>query len=153
MRLTQFTDYGLRVLMYVASREGEFVPTERIATIFAISQDHLLKVVRRLVELGYVEAKRGARGGVRLQPAARTATVGEVIRNLEPQLLVECFDPEVNQCPIAEFCGLSSLLRRAGAAFYRELDRVSIGELMPSAALRKGWPPIDSDSKKSRRSR
>ncbi len=144
MRLTQFTDYGLRVLMYVASREGEYVPTERIAKIFSISQDHLLKVVRRLADLGHIEAKRGARGGVRFQPSARDATVGEVIRNLEPQLLVECFDPNVNQCPIAEVCGLSSLLRRADAAFYRELDRVRIGELMPPAAMRKAWPREDS---------
>lgn len=140
MRLTQFTDYGLRVLMYLASREEEFVPTERIATVFSISQDHLLKVVRRLADLDYVEAKRGAQGGVRFRPATRDVTVGEVVRALEPQELVECFDPEMNRCPIADFCGLSSHLRRASASFYGELDRVRIGELMPKSAIRKVWP-------------
>ena len=144
MRLTQFTDFGLRVLMYVASHEGEYVPTERIANIFAISQDHLAKVVRRLSDLGYVETKRGTRGGVRIRPSARDATVGEVIRQLEHQLLVECLDPEVNQCPIGDFCRLSSLLRRANAAFYRELDRVRVGELMPPAVLRKALPADES---------
>lgn len=144
MRLTQFTDYGLRVLMYLASREGEFVPTERIATVFSISQDHLLKVVRRLSDLGYVESKRGAQGGVRFRPSTREATVGEVVRRLEPQALVECFDPEINQCPISEVCGLSSLLRRASSAFYRELDRVRVGELTPPSALRKAWPTEES---------
>ena len=131
MRLTQFTDYGLRVLMYLESRDGERVTTEELARLFNVSWDHLLKVVRRLCELGYIEAKRGPSGGVRFIPATREVTVGEVVRNLEPQLeLVECFDERTNTCPITPICRLAPLLRRAGAAFLQELDKGRIGDLM-----------------------
>jgi len=131
MRLTQFTDYGLRVLMYLASREGEHVTTQEIAALFDVSWDHLLKVVRRLCELGYVEAKRGPTGGVRFLPATREVTVGEIVRRLEPELvLVECFDERTNTCPLTPVCGLSPVLRRASAAFLRELDQVTVRDLM-----------------------
>lgn len=152
MRLTHFTDYGLRVLMYLASRDGDCIPTAEIAKRFAVSEEHLVKVVRRLSELGYVEPKRGPHGGIRLLPATREVTVGEVVRNLEPQVLVECFDAMSSSCPIASICGLAPLLRRAATAFMRELDEVSVGELTPrSAQLRMalGGPP----KRKARRSR
>lgn len=146
MRLTQFTDYGLRVLMYLASRNGERVTTAEIAALFDASEEHLVKVVRRLSELGYVEPKRGPRGGVRFLPATSEVTVGEVVRNLEPQVLVECFDAKTNSCALAPFCGLAPLLRRAAAAFLRELDAVRVGELAPRPAqLRRALraPPSD----------
>jgi Rrf2 family nitric oxide-sensitive transcriptional repressor len=132
MRLTQFTDYGLRVLTYLASRDGEHVTTEDLSTLFNVSWDHLLKVVRRLCELGYVEAKRGPSGGVRFVPATREVTVGEVVRNLESQLeIVECFDERTNTCPVTSICRLAPVLRRASGAFLRELDQVRIGDLVP----------------------
>lgn len=140
MRLTHFTDYGLRVLMYLASREDEFVTTEVLARVFRVSQEHLLKVVRRLCDLGYIEAKRGARGGVRFVPSTRELSVGGVVRNLEPQLLVECFDPVANTCPILPICGLSSLLMRANDAFFKELESVRIGELARSSSMRLTLP-------------
>lgn len=152
MRLTHFTDYGLRVLMYLASRDGERVTTAEISSLFDVSEEHLVKVIRRLSELGYVEPKRGPRGGTRFLPATREVTVGEVVRNLEPQVLVECFDPKVNACPLTSICGLSPLLRRAAAAFLRELDEVRIGDLaLRPAQLRMALraPAIRAD--KSRR--
>lgn len=140
MRLTQFTDYGLRVLMYLASREDEFVTTEVLAGVFRVSQEHLLKVVRRLCDLGYIEAKRGAHGGVRFVPSTRESSVGSIVRNLEPQLLVECFDPASNTCPILPICGLSSLLMRANDAFFEELESVRIGELVRPSSMRLALP-------------
>jgi len=135
VRLTQFTDYGLRVLMYLATRDGAHVTTEEIAGLFQVSWNHLLKVVHRLCELGYVEAKRGPQGGVRLLPGTWDVSVGEVVRNLEAQLeLVECFDHETNTCPITAVCRLAPLLERASGAFLRELDQVRVRDLVSKPA-------------------
>lgn len=132
MRLTQFTDYGLRVLMFLATHPEGYLTTEAISERFGISRDHLLKVVRRLAELGYVDAKRGPQGGTRLLPAAWNVTIGEVVRNLETRFdIVECFDGGTNTCVLTPSCGLAPLLARATAAFLRELDQVRLHELVP----------------------
>lgn len=112
-------------------------------------------MVRRLCDLGYVEAKRGPQGGVRFLPATREVTVGEVVRNLEPQVLVECFDAKTNTCPITAFCGLAGLLRRASTAFFRELDQVRVGELGagPSGLRATSRPPRAPAARKATRSR
>lgn len=132
MRLTQFTDYGLRVLMFLATHPDGYVTSEAISERFGISRDHLLKVVHRLAELGYVEAKRGPQGGARLLPAAWSVSIGEVVRNLEPNFdIVECFDERSNTCALTPSCGLAPLLGRATAAFLRELDEARLRELVP----------------------
>lgn len=150
MRLTQFTDYGLRVLMYVGSREGQLVTTEEIAKLFAVSRNHLIKVVRRLCALGYVEARRGPQGGVRFLPATWDVTVGEVVRNLESQMaLVECFDEATNTCPITSVCQLAGLLERASAAFLSELETARLSDLVARPAeLRSALPVHPRDSGK-----
>ncbi len=139
MRLTQHADYGLRVLMYLASRPGEYATSAELAKVFGVSHNHLLKVVRRLCELGYVDAKRGPTGGVSFLPGTENVTVGEVVRALEPQhALVECFDPETNTCPMTGMCGLQPLLRNANEAFLRVLDGTTLGEIAaPAARLRR----------------
>lgn len=132
MRLTSYADYGLRVLMVLASRADDRLITTEIAEALGVSRNHLLKVVNRLCDLGWVEAKPGPSGGVRFAPEARDVTVGEVVRRLEARLeIVECFAPETNACPIAPVCRLAPLLRRASEAFLAELDAVRLGELVP----------------------
>ncbi len=141
MRLTQFTDYGLRVLMFLASHHEGYVTTEAISERFGISRDHLLKVVHRLAELGYVDAKRGPKGGSRLLPAAWNVSIGEVVRNLEPSFdIVECFDGRSNACVLTPSCGLAPLLGRATAAFLSELDQVRLHELVRQPPAHAGEP-------------
>jgi Rrf2 family nitric oxide-sensitive transcriptional repressor len=130
MRLTQHADYGLRVLMYLASRPGEYATSADLAKTFGVSHHHLLKVVHRLCELGWVDAKRGPTGGVSFLPSTGDVTVGEVVRALEPQhALVECFDPTTNTCPMSGTCGLAPLLTRANEAFLRELDGTPLRDI------------------------
>ncbi len=142
MRLTHFSDYGLRVLMYLASRPGEHVASADMARHFNVSWNHLLKVVRRLSELGFVEAKRGPHGGVKLMPTGLDVTVGEIVRNLEPQgELVECFNEETNSCPLVQGCRLAPLLDRANSAFLGVLDEVRVRDLVPTTELADSTPP------------
>lgn len=130
MRLTRHTDNALRALIYLALHAER---PERIADIarrMGMNEDHVAKVIARLAQLGYVETIRGRVGGVRLARPPETINVGEVVRATEDNLaLVECFDPETNQCPIAPACALAPALDEALSAFLGVLDRYTIGDL------------------------
>ena len=95
-----------------------------------MSEDHLAKVVGRLASLGYVDTQRGRSGGVRLARDPADIRIGDVVRECEDNLcLVECFDPDTNQCPIAPACKLAGALDRALQAFLQVLDGVTLADL------------------------
>jgi len=129
MRLTMFTDFGLRALMRLAGEPGRSFSTTEIATEFAISRNHLIKVVRDLAEAGFVETQRGAGGGFRLARPAKSITLGQVVRALEQRhALVECFRADGGDCTLTPRCRLKSRLAAAREAFMRELDAATLAE-------------------------
>lgn len=141
MQLTQFSDYSLRVLLYLVAHPDRWVPLPEISRAYGVSQNHLVKVAQLLLQLGFVESSRGRAGGLRLAKAASEINVGEVVRATEPHLdLVECFDAKRNTCPIDAACGLKGALLAAQKAFLRELDRFALSDFQPRApALIKLW--------------
>jgi len=130
MQLTRYTDYGLRVLLYLAlSEEGGTVG--EIAAAYGISKNHLLKVSRHLGQLGYVDATRGKSGGLRLSSKAGSVSVGEVVQAMEPNMdLVECFDRETGTCPIAGVCALEVALHEARRAFLSVLEGIPLRDVV-----------------------
>lgn len=131
MHLTQFSDYSLRLAIYLACHSEKLVSVDEISRAFGISRHHLVKVVQTLTELGVVEAHRGRGGGMRLAMLPSEIKIGWIIRQCEPHLnLVECFDPETNTCPIAPACGLKGVLHRAQEAFLGVLDACSLEQLL-----------------------
>lgn len=147
MRLTMFTDYSLRVLMYLGLRGDELASIADIARAYGISENHLVKVVHRLGQLGLVETVRGRGGGVRLGRPADRIGLGEVVRQTEDDLaIVECFGS--GECVIAGVCGLQRVLGEALGAFMAVLDGLTIADLLrPDAAaiagrLRLAPPPL-----------
>ena len=141
MQLTLFSDYSLRVLLYLTAHGDRRVTLAEISTAYGISQHHLVKVVQRLVEQGLVESTRGRGGGLRLARLPADINVGHVVRATEPHLnLVECFDAKTNTCPIDRACGLKHVLLRAQGAFLNELDQHTLADFLPRApALIKLW--------------
>ena len=138
MRLTAFTDFGLRALMRLAAEPDRHLSTEALATELAISRNHLLKVVQALAETGYVRTLRGARGGVALARPPQAIRMGAVARALErDQPLVECFRLEGGcACTLLPGCRLKGALAQAQDAFYATLDRLTLADcaLRPAAA-------------------
>lgn len=133
MRLTTFSDYTLRALMYLGVRGGELCTIGEIAGAYDISENHLMKVVHHMAQRGWVETVRGKGGGLRLARDPREIGIGDVVRASEESLaLVECFDPD-SKCSIGRVCALRGVLRGAGDAFFAELDRHTLADLLEPA--------------------
>ncbi len=146
MRLTTYTDYALRVLMYLGLRGGDLSTIQEIAEQYGISKNHLMKLVHVLGQLGYVETIRGKKGGLRLARRPDEITVGEIVRQLEPDLaLVECFKSVGAECRIVKDCILQHVLGEALDRFLETLDRYTLSDLLvPVEQLSRSFPiPID----------
>lgn len=135
MRLTVYTDYALRVLMYVAVRPDPLPTIGQIADAYQISRNHLMKVVYELGQAGYLETVRGKNGGLRLARRPQEIVLGRLVRETEPDLaLVPCFDSTIAQCAITPACRLRGVLAEARAAFLDVLDRHSLSDLVSNDA-------------------
>ncbi|MBD3647062.1 MAG: Rrf2 family transcriptional regulator [Pseudomonadales bacterium] len=130
MRVTQYTDFSLRVLIYLGVAGDQLSTIQEISDSYGISRNHLMKVVQQLAREGYVESIRGQGGGLRLKRPPDEIRLGQLIRDMEPDLgLVECFRPG-NQCVITPICTLPNMLNNALMAFICELDEYSLGDLL-----------------------
>ncbi len=126
MRLTRYTDYAMRVLLYLGAQPGRVCSVAEIARAYAISQNHLVKVAHELGKAGYVEGVRGRSGGIRLARAPEKINVGAVVRATEEGFeLVDC-----GSCIIAPACGLTGVLDEALAAFMVVLDGYTLADLL-----------------------
>jgi Rrf2 family nitric oxide-sensitive transcriptional repressor len=131
VRLTSFTDYSLRVLIYLAAWPGRRATIGEIARAFDISENHLMKVVHLLGREGLLVNIRGKGGGLELAAAPHMINVGEVVRITEgPPAPAECFDAERNGCVISSICKLRGVLEEAVKAFYAALDRYTLEDLV-----------------------
>ncbi|MGD2083410.1 MAG: Rrf2 family transcriptional regulator [Chromatiales bacterium] len=134
MRLTRFSDYAMRVLIYLAMQPGELATISEIATAYGISKNHLMKVVNLLTREGYIEAVRGGHGGIRLHRPPESVNIGEVVRRTEDDLsLAECFGPD-NQCVITPTCRLKIILSQALEAFLAVLEEHTLADMVSDKA-------------------
>ncbi len=126
MRLTKYTDYGIRVLIHLSTFDDELGSIREIARTFDISQDHLKKVVQDLSSAGYIESVRGRNGGIRLARPADEINLGKVLRHTEGlNELIQCAG-----CPVAPVCGLPPVLAEATAAFVAVFDKYTVADLV-----------------------
>ena len=132
MRLTAFTDYSLRVLMYLALNPGRTATVAEIAEAYGISRLHLNKVVLELGQAGDIETSRGRNGGVRLAKPADAINLADVVRRAEPDMaLAPCF-ASARACVLGRCCLLQGVLQRASHAFIAELARHTLADLVGS---------------------
>ncbi|WP_373975015.1 Rrf2 family transcriptional regulator [Chitinibacter sp. SCUT-21] len=131
MRLNVFTDYCLRSLIYICLKEGQIVTRAEIAQAYAISDNHLMKVVHFLAQEGFVQTLRGKGGGIRLAREPHLINLGTLVRaSEEDSPIVECFDPEHNSCNIVAACRLKHILHEAVQALYLVLDHYTLADLV-----------------------
>jgi Rrf2 family nitric oxide-sensitive transcriptional repressor len=139
MRLTTFTDYSLRVLIYVAAAPDRRTTISEVARAFGISENHLVKVVHFLGKTGLLANVRGRGGGLKLAVPASAVNIGQVIRMTEAgDMPAECFNRHTNTCPITPNCRLRAILGEAVQSFYGVLEKYSLQDLARNrAALSK----------------
>ncbi|HEY5604825.1 MAG TPA: Rrf2 family transcriptional regulator [Gammaproteobacteria bacterium] len=138
MQLTHYTDYSLRVLVYLTLKKDQSVTITEIADYYKISRNHLVKIVNNLANLGYITTMRGKGGGMHLAMPADQINVGEVVRNVEPHFdIVECFSDEHKNCRIEPICKLKQMLRSATNSFLAELDQYSLQDVISNRNLKK----------------
>lgn len=131
MKLTSFTDYSLRVLIYLAAQPERRATVGEIATAFTIKANHLTKVVHFLGQQGWLTTVRGKGGGISLAHPAERIVVGAVVRQTEgADLPAECFDARANTCALVRVCQLRGVLREATDAFHAVLDRYTVADLV-----------------------
>lgn len=130
MRLTNFSDYALRLLMYAAVHKDSLITIEEVSGIYGISRAHLMKIANTLTRAGYLKAVRGRSGGLAFAKPPNKIGLGEVIRATEPDFtLVECFGAG-NECVITRSCRLRGILHEGLDAFNAVLDKYTLADLM-----------------------
>lgn len=131
MKLTAFTDYSLRVLIYLAAEPTRRATIAEVATTFGVSENHLTKVVHFLGQQGWLANVRGKGGGMQLALDARHVVVGRVVRATEGEALpAECFGKDADHCTIVRICRLRGVMKEAVDAFYAALDRYTLADLV-----------------------
>jgi len=134
MRLTLYTDYALRVLIYTgAAREP--VTISKISTAYGISKEHLRKVVHQLALKGYLKTTTGRKGGIALGMAPDTINIRDVVVHFETTMLVECFDGTTNTCPISNMCTLKQILSKAQQSFLETLGQYTLSDIIRNPQL------------------
>ena len=135
MRLSEYTDYTLRVLMYCARHRHRLVTIGELAEQHGLSKGHLMKVVNDLARQGLIETTRGRGGGLRLLKEPEAIRIGDVVRASETDFrLVECFDAGTNACTLTPSCRLKHLFDAALRGYFQALDGATLADLIAGAA-------------------
>ena len=146
MRLTLFSDYALRVLLYLGLNPEEIVTIDRISESFKVSRNHLVKVVHQLAKKGFIQSFRGKGGGIRLARDPKSYRLGDVIRSTEPDLdLVECFNSQDSLCPITGVCELEAALLDARGVFMEKLNEYTLADLVSRKSTRETKRILDQN--------
>ncbi|HAT4440221.1 TPA: Rrf2 family transcriptional regulator [Legionella pneumophila] len=130
MQLTQFTDYSLRALIYIALKKGSCTIKD-ITDAYTISNNHLIKIIHNLSKMGLIKTIRGKNGGILMAASPETINLGQLIMELEPNFdLVPCFNKEKANCCIAPACKLKSVLYEAQRAFLQILEQYTLADVL-----------------------
>ena len=143
MRLTDYTDYALRLLMHLGGNPGKLITVREIADVHGISRNHLTKIAHQLGVLGVLRTLRGRAGGIQLARPPEQIMLGSVIRMTEPDFqMVECFSAAQSSCVLAGHCKLKGLLAEATDAFLTRLDHVPLSTLLGAAPAGADVQPL-----------
>ncbi|HLS50663.1 MAG TPA: Rrf2 family transcriptional regulator [Burkholderiaceae bacterium] len=142
MRLTQHTDYAMRLLMYLGQHPDRLCTIAEVAGVYNISVPHLMKITHRLGQQGWIETVRGKNGGMRLAHPADSIRLGDVIRDTENDFnLVECFDAETSTCLLQDMCHMSHVIAAALQKFMQHLDQYTLADIIPAKSISPNAAP------------
>ncbi|MGB0372554.1 MAG: Rrf2 family transcriptional regulator [Opitutales bacterium] len=136
MELTAFTDYSLRLLIYLGREPEKLASIDMVAEYYGVSRHHIAKIVNRLSELGYIETIRGKNGGIKMKKTPEEINVGTLVLQTEPHFnIVECFDSKTNTCNLNNCCALKGILAQARNAFIKTLRAYTLADALAHPGL------------------
>lgn len=142
MQLTLFTDYSIRVLLYVSRQSGHLVTIREISDYYGISMEHMRKVIHKLAKYGYLDSFRGKYGGVQLAKQPKEIKIGKVIMDMEEDMsIMNC---EAQSCILDPDCSLKGALKKASSAFVQVLNEYTLADLNGNRSLKRRFKQIDS---------
>ena len=130
MRLTRFTKYSLRVLIYLGQNTDNRVTIHQISEAYDISKNHLMKVVSNLTRSKFVAAQRGPGGGIQLNRPPEEINLSEVISATEKDLRELDTSGQSDIAPLDADTRLSSYLRHALLAYLQVLGRFTLADIL-----------------------
>ncbi|MBK2125261.1 Rrf2 family transcriptional regulator [Fangia hongkongensis] len=140
MQLTQFTDYALRTLIYLAQHQDRRCTAKEISSFFNISHNHMIKVVHHLSKCNFIVSIKGKNGGLLLQEDVKSLDLATIIKALEPNFnIAECFNSLKNNCIITPQCKLKNVLNKALSSFMRELANYTLSDILINRDLSTGF--------------
>ena len=152
MELTKYTDYCLRTILYLGKNPDRLVNIDEIAEIYGISRHHVAKAVHHLGQLNVIQTVRGRSGGMKLACEPQEINLGRLVRHTEPHMnLLECFDRDINTCPLINACTLKSVLFKARHAFLEVLDQYTLADMLGSRPLQPLGKPVKAGDQTARR--
>ncbi len=145
MQLTLYTDYSLRVLIYLSLNRDRTSTITEIADFYQISRNHLVKVVHNLSQKGFINSTRGKGGGLVLAHEPQDINVGKVVRITEPNFhIVDCFNEETEPCSVEPLCKLKGILGTAAGSFLQVLDQYAISDMLQNPETGEAIVALDS---------
>jgi len=146
MRLNQASDFALRILMYLGQQDDPQT-VEKLATSLGLAKSHVMKIVARLNRLGLIETTRGRTGGVRLKAQPEDIRLGDVVREMEPDLgVVACLKPGPTQCSFLPACALKGSMARAADAFLDSLNKETLADMLIGTQKARVFDPVTPSS-------
>ncbi|WP_163102146.1 Rrf2 family transcriptional regulator [Peribacillus alkalitolerans] len=140
MRLTSYSDYSVRVLIYLSIHHEKLNNIKDIAHVYDISKNHLMKIIYNLGKLGYIETIRGRNGGIRLAKEPNEINLGALLRQTEEDFhIVECFSKDHNHCAISPVCNLKGVFYQAKQAFLQVLDSYTLEDVVTNRIVLKEY--------------
>ncbi len=135
MQITSYTDYALRVLIYLAESSDKQVTITELSEFYGISRNHLVKIVHQLGSKGFIKTSRGKGGGITLSRIPESISVGEVVRSMENHFnWVECFNPAKQYCRLLPHCALKQVFGQAGDAYLKVLDATKLADVLSNTS-------------------
>lgn len=152
MRLTAYTDYSLRVLMYLGLKDDRLATIGEVSETYGISSNHLMKIIHNLGKLGYIKTVRGRGGGMKLAGKPQEINLGQFVRQVEPDFaIVECFEPRRrHDCVITPACRLQVVLDKAVQSFLDVLDQYTLADLLQDTTRLRSLLQIEQVSREGK---
>ncbi|RJP81724.1 MAG: Rrf2 family transcriptional regulator [Candidatus Zixiibacteriota bacterium] len=131
LKITEAASLAIHTAAYMAAQPERRFTTREVAALFRISENHLSKVMQRLVKVGLVTSVRGPRGGFNLTRPPDQVTLLHVYEAIEGAFDWNRCLLGHDVCPVGT-CLMGQLLENVNRTVYDYLSGTTLAQLGPA---------------------